>query len=249
MAEIVQSQQENSPVEEVSFMNLPDEFSGLVAENKFLGDIPFIPILESITEQFRDYINIEDKTNYVDKFYEQLHASRLQIDDWEEFPVQIENYLNYLHRLFIDHMRLWFERRLTITIPIIESESFDANEIEFIIRRVYEYFILGATDNFKIVISNYIWDNIDINDINMDQEFTTIQCLVEEFSPLITHITAEEFLKYREDKEMIHLFDNFKVVGNFLRKYSPKFYENENYKADVINFITMRYLLNKKEGI
>ena len=48
-----------------------------------------------------------------------------------------------------------------------------------------------------------------------------------------------EFLKYRGDQEIIQFFENGKVVGNFLRKYTPKLYQNEEFEVELINYITM----------
>ena len=43
---------------------------------------------------------------------------------------------------------------------------------------------------------------------------------------------------YIKDEDMIDLFESNKVIGNFLRKYSPKLYQNEEFKIDIINNIT-----------
>ena len=49
-----------------------------------------------------------------------------------------------------------------------------------------------------------------------------------------------EFLRYIDDNEVFELFNSNKVNGNFLRKYSPKLYQNEDLKVEIINEITLQ---------
>lgn len=239
------NQQEVTPVEdslnEISFSTIPIEFTELIREHAFLGKFSLIPIFEGIVDQFRDYINMEDKENYVDIFYTQLHASRIELleDDWEEHPSSVKDVLDTIHRTFIDLMQKWFYQRLTISITDLEAEAYDEEDIEFIIRRLYEFFILDAQNNFKVVIGSGVQRAIkNWEDYTDEEYFPMVQKLTLEYSPLITTITPMEFLQIRGDKEIFELFDNGRVTGNFLRKYSPKFYHNEAFHSDVINYIT-----------
>ena len=129
---------------------------------------------------------------------------------------------------------------------MLESESLDYDDLEFIIRRLYEFFILGAKNNFKVVIATDI--NARFKDVTEDDNayFKQLQELMLLYSPLLTSIKPTEFLKIRGDMEIAELFDNGQVVGNFLRKYSPKFYQNEEFQVEVINYVTMTGQLGKE---
>jgi hypothetical protein len=215
------------------------DHSQLIEQSVFLGLYPFEVITESIDKQFTNYIDMDDKVNYVDIFYNQLYDSYQKIheDDGEEFPVESKEVLDSIYNTFKDHMRNLFYNRLTISIPVLENED-DSEDVEFLIRRLYEFFILGAKDNFKSVISIKLCEQLkDFPDDN--SYFNKVNSLLEDYSSIITVISAEEFLNTRGDKEMIELFTMGAVNGNFLRKYSCKLYQNEEFKVDLINYITM----------
>lgn len=217
------------------------DFSEMLGDTIFLGEFPFDAITEGIEEQFEDYINLEDKNNYMDIFYNQLYSSyeAVRADDSEEHPTEIIEALDKIHEDFIDKVVELFDKRLTIHFPSIEAATAgSSNDTEFILRRTYEFFILGAKDNFKTVITADIIPRVkDI--VNDNEYFRTVNELMEMYSPLITNIQPEQFLKYRNDIEMIELFENNQISGNFLRKYSPKFYQNDDFMVEVINHITM----------
>jgi len=78
-----------------------------------------------------------------------------------------------------------------------------------------------------------------VKDIQDDKEyFTKVNELIDSFNPLFTSIGPIEFLKYSKDEDMLDLVESNKVIGNFLRKYSPKLYQNDEFKIDIINNIT-----------
>lgn len=229
-----------SAMEDQSIADLPITHADIVKENAFIGDIPLDVIMEGIETQFDDYINLEDKSNYVDIFYDQLHASYEAADDSETFKEDIIKTLDDIQQKFIDKMIDLFNVRLTLTIADVESESVDLDDLEFIIRRLYEFFILDARNNFKVAIAYDARMKIGRQIPDHREYMRTINNLMtNNYSPLITTFGPMEFLKYRGDQEMIQLFETGKVVGNFLRKYSPKFYKNEEFEVEVINYITM----------
>jgi hypothetical protein len=39
--------------------------------------------------------------------------------------------------------------------------------------------------------------------------------------------------------EVLELYEASKVVGNFLKKYSPKLYANEEFKMELVSYIVM----------
>lgn len=226
------SEQHTDSNEEVDYL-------AIITNNAFQGDIPYETIIEGLEAQFIDYINIEDKTNFVDIFYDQLHASFeiVYSNDEEEHPAELIEALNNLQDDFINKIAELFEQRLTVTFIDLDNNNLDYNDVEFVLRRSYEFFILGARDNFKTVISSYIFPKV--KDIVDDKEyFKMVRELVSSFNPLITSFGPIEFLQYRGEKEILEMYENGKIVGNFLRKYSPKLYDNEEYECEIINHIT-----------
>lgn len=227
-------------IEDPSRADIPMTYGDTVRETAFMGEVPFDTIIEGIEGQFDDYIKLEDNTNYVDIFYDQLHASyEAASKDIETFQNEIKEVLDEYYERFIDKIIGLFNSRLTLTIVDVESESVDKDELEFIIRRLYEFFILGACNNFKVTIGMDIRSRMT-NPINDHKEYLrTIRNLMPGYTPLITTFGAMEFLKYRGDEEIIQMFEEGKVVGNFLRKYSPKLYQNEEFEVELINYISM----------
>lgn len=230
----------------------PDEqgqvdYSQLVLEEAFIGDTPYDTIVNQIEIQFNDYIQMEDTTNYVDTFYNQLHASyeAVNTDEEENHRQEILEALDRIQQEFIQFISDLFEQRLTISIMMLEAEDINYDDLEFILRRLYEFFILDAKRNFKVVICNDILPRVQ-SITNEDEFFKKVQELMLLYSPLIKTIKPTEFINMRGEKEMLELFENGQVAGNFLRKYSPKFYQNEEFQIEVINYITMVSQLGKE---
>ena len=232
----------DSVINNQSYADLPLTYEDTVQNSAYVGSIPVNVIMEGIEGQFNDYINIEDTTNYVDVFYEQLHTSYKEAsNDTETFQEDIIKILDTIQQTFIQKMGELFNTRLTLTIVDIEEDVTDSDDIEFIIRRLYEFFILGARNNFKVAIANDLKARSKV-DISAEPRvyFKALRDSMVDYSPLITTFGPMEFLKYRGDQEIIQFFENGKVVGNFLRKYTPKLYQNEEFEVELINYITMR---------
>lgn len=226
------------------------DYSELIAESAFLGEMPFVEIIKGINEQFEDYINIEDATNYVDIFYNQLDNSfdALNNDQGEEHPMEIREALNKIKDTFVDTIFELFENRLTIYVSVVDDVTTEEDEVEIVIRKIYEYFILGARDNFRAVITKDAIPKIGMIPNNQDDVyFKTVERVLTEYDPLVTCITPTEFIDYTGDEIIQELYEDGKISGNFLRKYSAKLYQNDEFKIDVINEIVM--LQNLKEDI
>ena len=214
------------------------DYSQLLQQVYFIGKIPFSTILEGIKEQFQNYINTEDVTNYVHVFYQQLSNSHESIDndESEEYPQEAKQGLEIIHNIFIDNILHLFATRLFIAID--NAENIVKDDLQFIIQRVYEYFILNAKKNFKTVISTSINGMIP-EAVSEDEYFQDLQSLMDLFSPLIQKVTPTEFLQFTGDKEMYDLYTNHQITGNFLRKYTPKLYQNEVFAVEIVNYATM----------
>lgn len=225
------------------------DYGLMVAESVFLGDMPFVEIINGIKEQFEDYINIEDKTNYVDIFYTQLQESiNATNNDEEDHPIEINEVLDNMKDTFVNIMKDLFQLRLTISIMTIDDETTPEDEIELSIRVLYEYFILGARNNFKTVIQKDMIPKIGM--IPNDQDdiyFQRVEELLREYDPIVTCITPTEFIQFTGNNDILSMYDDGQVVGNFLRKYSAKLYKNDEFKTEIINSIIITQ--NLKEDL
>ena len=228
-------------MENVNNTNIDQNEEGVITDLRsiaFRGEYPLDVILEGIEKQFNDYINIEDKNDYMDIFYDQLEASREDVLDEVNADLLLEA-LDKVYDQTISFIYDLFHRRFTISISTIESEEYNKDEIEFIFRKLYNSLVLKARDNFKKVISQDIHSTINTKNLSDEEYFKKIEDKLIEYSPLILDIGPMEFIRYMEDEELLELFNSTKVNGNFLRKYSPKLYQNEDLKVEIINEITL----------
>lgn len=232
----------DDPLNDQSNADQTIDFSELIAQEAFIGEMSLDTIIEGIQAQFSDYINLEDKTNYVDIFYDQLHASYEAIasDDADGDENEYREVLDGIQQSFLNAMADLFKLRLTLTIiPLEDDDPDNDGEIEFIIRRLYEFFILDARKNFKIVIARDINHRIK-SKIDDDKEYyNVVNELLQLYTPLVTGVTPEQFLQYRGAEDITGFFNDGKVVGNFLRKYTPKLYQNDEFQCELITYITM----------
>lgn len=219
----------------------PHNYVEIVSDNIFIGDYPLEEILNGLTEQFTDYINLEDTTNYVDIFYVQWEKSIAALEENNgEYHVQdLKEALDNIKDKFLDKINELFERRLTITILAVDDESTpDIDELEIVIRQLYEFFILNAKSNFISVIAGDI--AIKLVGVMDDNEFNArVKELLNDYSPLIRCMDSRKFLQYCENQDIIDLYDSGQIAGNFLRKYSPKLYQNEELQVEIINEVCM----------
>ena len=212
-------------------------------ETIFLGSYPFETILESIQSQFENYINLEDRTNYLEIFYNQFTKSyqALYQDDGNENPQEMSEALDQIYNQLIQTMINLLDIRLGLGINGFEEGQVSTDDLHYILSRLYEYFILRARHNFKIAIatslSSTVRDMMENSKID-DTYFTKLQELLELYSPLISNIPPTEFIRFTGEREILELFETHRVVGNFLLKYSPKLYQNEDLAVEIINYVT-----------
>lgn len=215
------------------------DYTDIIKDAAFLGEYPFDSILEGITNQFENYISTEDRTDYVDIFYEQWTESVEEaMVDYEDHPQEKKDVLFKYYNIFIDTIYELFKKRLFITINPIDEETFiDQDDLEIIIRKLYEFFILEARNNFKIIIAKKILPKL--KKIKEKDYVSQVQDLLEDYGPIITNITPMDFLKLGKADEISEMFDEGIVTGNFMKKYSPKLYIHEDLEFDIINYIVM----------
>jgi hypothetical protein len=219
-------------------------YTDIIKDSAFLGEYPYVSIMEAITGQFNDYVKLEDPENYVDIFYQQLHDSYYAVntDDEEDHPTEKIEALNDLYEKFVIEMRDLFKARLEITILDCEDYNFtsvDKNDIEYEIRTLYNYFILNAKENFKNAISKDIIEHVDISERDDREFYKSIDNQMYRYTPLFRTINPPQFLDMTGGNEVLELYEASKVVGNFLKKYSPKLYANEEFKMELVSYIVM----------
>ena len=85
-----------SAFEEQSYADQAMDYNDLIKESVFKGETPFQVIIEGLTEQFDDYINVEDRTNYVDVFFNQYHDSvnAILTEDADDHPEERKEIIN-----------------------------------------------------------------------------------------------------------------------------------------------------------
>ena len=215
------------------------DYTDLIKDEAFLGEYPFDTIIEGITNQFENYISTEDRTDYVEIFYEQWQDSVNETElDYEDHPQEKREVLFQYYNTFIDTIYRLFKERLHIVIVPIEDEvTVDEDDLEILIRQLYEFFILDARNNFKLILAKKILPKL--KKLKERDYVSQIQDLLEDYSPIITNIVPMDFLKLGKAEDIVTMFDEGLVVGNFMRKYSPKLYINEDLETDIINYIIM----------
>ena len=223
-----------------SMSDAPLDYTEIIEKDAFKGDMPFDVIKECILNQFQNYIHLDDTTNYVEIFYNQLHQSYEAMEDEEEIhKEEIREVLNDILSQFYAFMHKEFESRLTLTLMDIENEEVNQDDIEYAITAAYNYFILNARNNFLNVIYKDIKQKIRTVIADDKEYFRIVRDMLSEYSPFVLAVGPMEFIRLSPDEDIINLFQSGRLSGNFLRKYSPKLYDNEDLEVEIINRITM----------
>ena len=235
---------QDEPVNENSYADEPVDYATYIQGDAFAGEYPFDTIIEGIRNQFSNYIATEDRTNYVEAFYNQYHTS-YELAETENFTDDIKEVLdNYLDK-FLALLKTLFYNKLTITITELEGEEKDASSIEICIKKLYEFFIINAKKNFMSAIVKSCYKEIDPN-LDDRAYYARIQEVLTNYSPLVLAIGPNEFLRYCGDEDIVEIFNSGRAVGNFLRKYSPRLYQNEEFECDIVAEITSVIELHKE---
>jgi len=255
MAEKINQEDVFNPLDNFNEVDIRDSdkedvllsFQDVMFERCFVGEVPFKTILESLEMQFNDYINLEDKTNYVDIFYNQLENSYKYVE--EDLDMDMDEYndiFNQIRQEFYDFIYNQFQQRLTLTITGLESEAYDQDRIDYIIRKIYKYFILDGRKNFFNLITNDISNKINTVRLSDDDFQELVESLLTQYSPIVKSIGPLEFLRNTNGEEIAELLENNEISGNFLRKYTCKLYKNKDFEVDIINEIILRETNDKE---
>ena len=219
-----------------------DLYIELTGRNPLLGEFGWDAIEDSITRQFNNYVDLEDDTNFVDIFYQQYHDSCQKIyEQEEEYPIERREVLDSTMNSFLYLMRRIFSDRLGLSFVTLENEDGILNDqLEYIIRKAYEFFVLGARRNFKKVIAQDIVNQLRYSGFDNAEEeeyFAQALNMLRTYPPLIDSVCVIKFLQYCGDGEIVRMYKYDQITGNFLRKYSPKLYENESLITEIMNYI------------
>lgn len=235
----LETQDEIPLVEEVETVT---DYATMIEDSVFLGSMPFDTICRGIKTQFEDYINMVDRTNYVDVFYEEFNVSYMEAiaDEGNDHQAEVFEALKNMKSRFETMMFELFEGRLTLSINTVDDASTEEDELEFVIRKLYDFFIINARENFKQTIASNILEKIS-GSTNLDDAdyFAMIDHELQDWDPLVRAVQPDEFIKMLHQDEVMELFDDGDVTGNFLRKYSAKLYQNEEFKIEIVSYITM----------
>ena len=101
---------------------------------------------------------------------------------------------------------------------------------------------MNAPDTFRTVITKDIIHKLRTNNVGEENLDDFINTEMDNYSPLVLTLTPLEFIQLAEDEDLLELFNDSKVVGNFLKKFSPRLYANEEFQIDLVNDIIIEYM-------
>lgn len=235
-------------IEDNSGMDTIANLDAITLQDAWMGSYSLNAIAESIEDQFNNYSHLEDTINYVDIFYDQLDISK-EISTFEP-EINQSDYFNVLNKVendFISMMLDLFSTKLNIEIVEVDSDNIDYINMRNYIYIIYTYFIINSISNFTEAITNdYLSHNTEL-DLDDEKLFSKVYSDLDKiYSPIIT-FGCDKFLDYtiNKSKALKELWDNTLVTGNFLNKYTPRLYRNEDLHSSITTNIIQSYMLKK----
>lgn len=232
---------EDDDVREQSWADNATSYGELTKDEVFLGEVPFPSILESIQDQFANYLKLEDNEDYVDIFYNELNESYRAIEeDYDFHKDELKSVLDGIYSQFIDTMAKLFDQRFTITISDIENESGSREEIEVYIRSLYTFFVLDGKDHMKTAIMKDMCAKYGqpLSYQKPNARLLGILTLLDSaYSPTLHAIEPNDYLKYNGDEDILTAYEEGDIAGNFMRKLSARFYQYAEFRAEVASMI------------
>ena len=223
-------------------------------ENAFRGDYPLEDIFEGLTNQFSNYIQLDasDRTNYVEIFFKQLKESMDEIieEDGDLLEEQIE-YLDIVYNYFVDLISTLFQRRLCISLNFLETNPYDSSTYDML-SILYKFFILDARKNFKTYFTERALIAMKVGNPDQTNLVAAVYDILDDMDhTLIVDGMVEEFIQRVTDKStadtVYGYFEENIISGNFLIRYSPRFYQNTDLLADIADDVITMYQYHKEK--
>lgn len=226
----------NDALNDASLSDEPVSYTEYISPVALVGKYPFEVIIEGLRNQFANYISTEDRNDYVDIFYEEYNNA-LKLKYEQDFPEEYTEAVNKYMDNFLAVIYELFSTKLAITLTELDDSAPTSDSVEMSIRKLYTFFILNARDTFKKIITKAVINKIDPS-LDNRAFYAAVRKEIEPYSSAIVIIRPTEFLAMCGETDIINMFNTGIVSGNFLRKYTPRLYKNEEYECELIAHIT-----------
>lgn len=211
-------------------------YNYLLEDTVLFCDYPLLDLEKRIEEQFTNLIDMEDDSNYFQIAMEAFQYSFEVINvEFDEYTVERKEILRNKYFQFMNFMVDLIDRKLTIGIPDYETGILSRQEIEYIIDKIYRFFILNARKNFKKVITFDLSHHLKQYENNPTEYLEKAQELIQNYYAIITTIDCETFLKILKETEIFDLYESGIINGNFLRLYSARLYRHPDFVVEILN--------------
>lgn len=211
-------------------------FNYLLQDTVFFGDYPLEDLKLRIKEQFENYISMEDDSNFFEIALNSFQYSLEVIEvEFDEYTLERKELLSNMYLDFINYIINLIEEHLTVSIPDYETGLLSRAEAEYIINEVYKYFILKARKNFKKVITNELKGQLKSLEDNATKYLEKAQEIILNYGGIITQVSLPQFLQITKAEQIYELYENGQIIGNFLRRYSPRLYKHPDYLVEILN--------------
>jgi len=232
----------------------PDEISDeVLLEQAFIGTYPYDVIFQSITDQAINYIITEDREDYSSIFISQMSVSMRYFDTEvvDSSTILRERKKDLLLGLQEKYVMLLFSLLKSIFGVVhiaIDDGEINYEEQKDILDKLYDFFIVNARKNIKNAIVQDSLRIIKEGDLEGVLPATDDECtqaitniLDHNYSPRITAMTCEQYLKYNEADDILSLYESGVINGNFLNVYATSLYTNEDFMREIIADIIIEY--------
>ena len=247
----------------VDILNFPLLEDDIEEDEDFLSEVPLSIIENSIENQFDDPLEYRKK-DYINEFILKYDYMKQNENDYEDGT------LDEFHDEFISFIKNIYDEKLDLGFPDLDDTGED--DQHELIHFVYKFFIRYIKKNFVTIICNEIDQNkselADLFDKRKDITYNTFKEEIgdEEYASIISNmddiihsilnkITNEydvdkffEMCDYGEvstDREyIINAFNDFKITGNFIEKYTNMVRHNEFVIVDIETKVRSHILKN-----
>lgn len=235
----------------------------------FLTEAPLDLLEEMIESQFDDPLD-NRKHDYVQSFITKYDYSKENghEDDQYIYDELFEEFIRFMKQLFND--------RLDVSFPDIdELQDDDALEL---IQLTYRFFIENMKKNFVTLIENHIDNDKPTIVANLDEKkdvttntyrlelddpddvriIANLGLIIKDYlNDLATNKDVDDFFRYcvgdslcLETEFVRDKFDQFRLVGNFVRKYTEMVDRNfqSEIESKIRNHILKKYA-HKRKGV